>query len=92
MKHLKKFENKEELNEKLEMIKRSLIFVSEYDMLETYEIIEMLDELLKSSKDEIREIYSSLVENVYEIGQEHERQKNDCMLNLIRKFCSIIWA
>ena len=92
MKHLRKFENKDEIDENLEIVKGALDFYSEYDELEIHEITEMIDELMKSSKDEIREIHESIQGNRYDGNLEHAKQKNDCMLGLISKYCSIIWS
>jgi len=69
----------------LEKVKNALIFADKYDELELVDILEIIDELLKSSKQEMRDIYDSISTNTY-------NQKDDCMMQLIRKYCSIIWA
>lgn len=91
MKHLKKFESKEEINEKLNIVSGAIKLISEYDKLETYEIIEMIEKLQLSDKAEINEIYDSLKGNRYTGNNSHTQQKDECMMELIRKYCSEIW-
>jgi len=78
MKYLKKFESIEEIHDSLSNFKMAISFISDYNELETYEMNKVIDELINSSKDEIREIYDSLVENKF-------------TLEIIRKYCQEIW-
>ncbi len=92
MKYLKKFESIEEIHDSLDDFKHVIDFISVYDKLETYEINDIIDELLKSSKSEILEIYDSCIGNYYDVGYEKEYQKNDFTLEIISKYCQEIWS
>lgn len=43
-----------------------------------------------SDKAEINEIYVSLKDNKY-TDNDHAKQKDRCMMELIRQYCSEIW-
>lgn len=87
MRHLKKFEGNEYLNEEskedLTNLKNELEFINDYD-IELHEAIEVIDKLQTMSWKEIEEYRSHLETNESTIDLE------DFTLRLIDRYCSNI--
>lgn len=87
MRHLKKFEGNEYLNEEskedLTNLKNELEFINDYD-IELHEAIEVIDKLQTMSWKEIEEYRSHLETN------ESTTDLEDFTLRLIDRYCSNI--